>query len=92
MDIKVIKDIKTELIIELPGESHSVCNILRKYLMEDEKVKYAVYAIDHPLISNPEISIKTDNKGTPKKSLLAATDKLKENSMELKKLIESIDN
>jgi len=88
-DIIVKKDIKTELEIEVPGESHSICNILRKYLMEDEDVKYSVYCIDHPLIGNPIITIKNTKK-SPKKSLLAAVNKLKDRTDEFKNLINSI--
>ncbi|MDR2829563.1 MAG: DNA-directed RNA polymerase subunit L [Methanobrevibacter sp.] len=89
-DLIIIKDIKTELEIEVPGESHSICNILRKYLMENDDVKYAVYGIDHPLIGNPIITIKTSNKKSPKKSLFLAADKVKDTTNEFKKLIESI--
>ncbi|MDR2624344.1 MAG: DNA-directed RNA polymerase subunit L [Methanobrevibacter sp.] len=91
-DIVVIKDIKTELEIEVHGESHSICNILRKYLMEVDDVKHAVYGIDHPLIGNPIITIKTSNKKTPKKSLLLAANKVKDTTDEFKRLIESIND
>jgi DNA-directed RNA polymerase subunit L len=89
-DIIVRKDIKTELEIDVPGESHSICNILRKYLMENDDVKYAVYCIDHPLIGNPIITIKANTKKSPKKSLLTAAKKVKDTTNEFKKLIESI--
>ena len=39
--MKVIKDTKKELEIEITGESHSLCNTLRKTLMEDEDVEAA---------------------------------------------------
>ena len=41
------------------GENHSLCNVLRKYLMEDNDVEYAVYGIDHPLTGEPIMTIKT---------------------------------
>ncbi|MDR2873976.1 MAG: DNA-directed RNA polymerase subunit L [Methanobrevibacter sp.] len=92
MDVKLIKNTKTELEIALPGESHSICNILSKYLMEDETVNYAVYGIDHPLIGDPVISIKVANKKSHKKALITANNKIKNNTLELKKLIESIED
>ena len=46
MEIEVIKESKLELEMTIHGENHSLCNVLRKYLMEDDDVEYAVYAID----------------------------------------------
>ena len=89
-DIEIITNKKLELEIIAHGESHSVCNVLRKFLMEDEDVEYAVYGIDHPIVGEPIISIKVKRTKSPKKSLLNASIKLKEQSGEFKKLVESI--
>ena len=48
--MKVIKDTKKELEIEITGESHSLCNTIRKTLMEDDDVEAAAYVIEHPII------------------------------------------
>jgi DNA-directed RNA polymerase subunit L len=89
-DIEILKSTKLELELMIPGESHTICNALRKILMEDEDVDYAVYGIDHPLIGEPKITIKVKRTKNPKKALLKASNKLKEQSEELKKLVESI--
>ncbi len=89
-DIQILTNTKLELEIVVPGESHSVCNILRKYLMEDDEIDYAVYAVDHPLIAEPKITIKAKRTKNPKKALLRASTKLKEGSEEFKKLVEAI--
>ena len=89
-DIEILRSTKLELELKIPGESHTVCNALRKVLMEDDDVDYAVYGIDHPLIGEPEITIKVKRTKNPKKVLLKASNKLKEQSEEFKKLIESI--
>ena len=89
-DIKILHSTKLELEFKVPGESHSICNVLRKILMEDDEIDYAVYGIDHPLIGEPTITIKAKRTKNPKKALLRASTKLKEQSEEFKKLVESI--
>jgi len=89
-DIEIVTNKKLELEIIAHGESHSICNALRMFLMEDEDVEYAVYGIDHPIVGEPIISIKTKRTKSPKKSLLNASTKLKEKSEEFKELVESI--
>lgn len=89
-DIEILKSTKLELELMIPGESHTICNALRKILMEDEEIDYAVYGIDHPLIGEPIITIKAKRTKDPKKSLLRASNKLKDQSEEFKKLIESM--
>ena len=69
--MKVIKDTKKELEIEITGESHSLCNTLRKTLMEDEDVEAAAYVIEHPIIGEPKLYVKAKN---PKKSLKQAAE------------------
>lgn len=90
MDIEVLTDKKLELEIVLHGEKHGLCNALRKILMEDDDVQYAVYGIDHPLIGEPIMTIKTKQKKNAKNSLLKAAKTLKEETDEFKSLIEEI--
>ena len=87
MQIEIITDKKNELEIELKGESHTICNPLRKILMEDDDVKYAVYSIDHPIVGEPILKIKAKD---PKKSLKKAAKKLQEETKDFKDQIEKI--
>jgi DNA-directed RNA polymerase subunit L len=84
--MKVIKDTKKELEIEITGESHSLCNTLRKTLMEDEDVEAAAYVIEHPIIGEPKLYVKAKN---PKKSLKQAAETVKSRCEEFKELIDS---
>ena len=86
MEIEVVKDTKLELEMIIHGENHSLCNVLRKYLMEE----YAVYGIDHPLTGEPIMTIKTKRTKRPRDSLLRAAQRLKEETAEFKELIEGI--
>ena len=82
MEIEVVKDTKLELEMIIHGENHSLCNVLRKYLMEDSDVEYAVYGIDHPLTGEPIMTIKTKRTKRPRDSLLRAAQRLKEETAE----------
>lgn len=84
--MKIIKDEKKELEIEITGESHSLCNALRTVLMEDKNVESAAYAIDHPIIGQPRLYIKAKN---PRQSLKKAAKTLQKRCGEFKKLVES---
>jgi DNA-directed RNA polymerase subunit L len=84
--MKVIKDTKKELEIEITGESHSLCNTLRKTLMEDDDVEAAAYVIEHPIIGEPKLYVKAKN---PKKSLKLAAETVKSRCEEFKVLIDS---
>ncbi|KZX15691.1 DNA-directed RNA polymerase subunit L [Methanobrevibacter cuticularis] len=89
-DIEILTNTKLELEIIAHGESHTVCNALRKFLMEDEDIDYAVYGIDHPIVGEPKVTIKVKRTKDPKKALLKAATKLKNDSQEFKKLVESL--
>ncbi|MDP3066682.1 MAG: DNA-directed RNA polymerase subunit L [Methanobacteriaceae archaeon] len=84
--MKIIKDEKKELEIEITGESHSLCNALRKVLMEDKNVESTAYVIDHPIIGQPRLHIKAKN---PRQSLKKAAKTLQKRCGEFKKLVES---
>ena len=84
--MKIIIDNKNELEIEITGESHTLCNALRKTLMEDDEVEAAAYTVEHPIIGEPKLYIKAKN---PRKSLKKAAETLKLRSDEFKSLMES---
>lgn len=89
MEIKILKKEKTELKIEIVGETHTFCNSLRQELWNDKDVQLAGYNIDHPLTSHPVIIIKTEKKD-PKKVLEAAIKRLKDKNAKIKTAINSI--
>jgi DNA-directed RNA polymerase subunit L len=84
--MKIIKDTKNELEIEITGETHSLCNALRKALMEDKNVESAAYVIPHPIVGEPNLYVKGKN---PRKSLEKAAKTLQKRSNEFKKLLKS---
>ena len=85
--MKIIKDTKKELEIEIEGESHTLCNALRKILMEDKDVFSAAYVIEHPIVGEPKLYINAKN---PRKSLKNASETLKFRCEEFKDLLSTI--
>jgi hypothetical protein len=66
MDVKIIKENKTELEFELIGEDHAFCNALRHALSRHKDVLHASYKVEHPLLSNPKVYVKTKDIPLPK--------------------------
>lgn len=90
MEINIVEEKKNKLIFEITGEGHTLSNVLRKELNNDEHVKAAAYTIDHPLIEKPRFVLETDG-ADPKKTLIAAAkrvqkelEKVKSEAKELK--------
>ena len=90
MELNIIEEKKNKIVLELKGEGHTLNNALRKELWNDEHVKAAAYAIEHPLIEIPKFVLETDG-ADPRKTLLAAAkrvqkdvDKVKAEAKEIK--------
>ncbi|MDI9618616.1 DNA-directed RNA polymerase subunit L [Methanothermobacter sp.] len=84
--MEVILNKRYEMEIVFEGETHTLCNVLRSILMEDETVKAAAYSIDHPIVGEPQLYIRARS---PKKSLIKAAETLIERCDEFRSLIES---
>ena len=74
MDIEVLKNEGNLMEFRISGEDHTLCNVLRDALLENQKVKVAAYKIDHPLLDKkrPKFIINTDGTISPKDALLEA--------------------
>ncbi len=87
MEIKVLRERIDEIEFEIKGEDHTLCNPLRKVLDKNEKVEFATYRIEHPLLSSPVfyVKIKTRKKEPKLSSIVKNKDdleKLKEYGIE----------
>ncbi len=76
MEVKILKESKTELEFEIIGEGHTFCNTLQNFLNNKKEVVLASYKIKHPLLSSPQIYVKTKDLPLPKgkEKLLPLTD------------------
>ena len=87
MELKVIEMDKGVLKLEVVGEDHTFCNIIRKELWQDKDTEIAGYAIKHALVSNPILVVESKD---PKKALVETSNRLKKKNDEFLKKFESI--
>ena len=57
MKVNKLKDEKDLLTIEIEGEDHTLANLIR----EECSAGSVSYRVEHPLVSNPEITVKDKN-------------------------------
>jgi DNA-directed RNA polymerase subunit L len=62
MKVSVANLKETELEIVIEGEGHTLLNLLRDVLLDDEKVLFASYVIEHPMRSAPRLALRTHSK------------------------------
>ncbi len=89
MELLIIEESKEKLKIGLKQETHTFCNILRKEMFNDAKVKIAGYNIEHSLTGYPVFITETESE-SPKTALLKAAERLKKKTKQLKEVIKSI--
>lgn len=82
MEINILEESKNFLKIEIQGEDHTLANYLRGELWQDKTVKVAGYNIEHPLVSNPILTLETSS-GSPRRALVAAVERLKKKNTAL---------
>ncbi|MEL4305684.1 DNA-directed RNA polymerase subunit L [Methanococcoides sp. LMO-2] len=61
MELKILEKSDDEMKLEIAGESHTLLNMLKSILLEDERVHTASYDMKHVTISEPVLFIKTEN-------------------------------
>ncbi|HOO54608.1 MAG TPA: DNA-directed RNA polymerase subunit L [Methanothrix sp.] len=59
MNVKILKKTEDELHLEFEGESHTLLNLLRTELLEDDRVLLATYDAKFPMMTNPIFRLKT---------------------------------
>lgn len=74
MELRIIEQDKDRLKIEVKGENHTFCNLLRDELNNDKTVKAAGYRIEATFLSEPTFLIESNN---PVKALNGAIERLR---------------
>ncbi len=62
MQLTITHKTKTELVMELAGEDHTLLNLLKSSLLDDPDVRMASYQIEHPETSEPVMFVHTTTK------------------------------
>lgn len=60
MEIKIFSKSDREIEIEVVGEGHTFLNLMKSALLQDKRVEAATYDIEHPMISDPILYLRTD--------------------------------
>lgn len=60
MQLVILSKTDNELEVEFKGETHTLLNLLKDYLVKDERVEVAFYDIKHVSISDPVFYLKTN--------------------------------
>jgi DNA-directed RNA polymerase subunit L len=88
MQVKILKKTSDELKIEAEDVGHTLCNLLQKRLLEDEKVDLAGYSIPHPLASKSVIYVRVKGDLKPEDALRRAVEKARKMNKEFSKEFE----
>ena len=89
MEIKILKEEKNKIEFEIIGEDHTLCNVIRNELWNQDNVEISAYNIKHPLISNPIMLVET-SKGDPKNAIFNSVNSLKKQIKELKDRLKTL--
>lgn len=69
MQIKVLREDEKGFEFEVIGGDHGICNLLVDYLNNSKEVSFAAYKVEHPLISNPKVTVSLSNTRATRKEV-----------------------
>ncbi|MFH1376372.1 MAG: DNA-directed RNA polymerase subunit L [Candidatus Woesearchaeota archaeon] len=90
MEVKVLEEDKKLINVEIIGEDHTLADALRQELWNEADVTISGYNIEHPLVSNPVLTVETSGKKEARKALFDAVDRLKKKNNEILQKIQKI--
>lgn len=92
MDLRVIDNEPTELVIEIGGEDHTFLNVLKGALLETDGVAAATYDMNPEQSggqTEPILTVKTEEDTDPLDALEAAAETVSEESSALREAFEA---
>lgn len=75
MELKVVEHDGKKLVLEIPGETVTMTNVLREELWEDKNVKESAHMKEHPYLANPKVLVET-SRGYPQTALKKAANRI----------------
>jgi len=85
MKVNVLEDKKDTLVVEIEGERHTIPNLIRESLWQDDSVVLAAYEKKHPSLGSPKVIV---NAKDPRKALVSA---IKRSEAETKEFLEEFE-
>ncbi len=71
MEVRIIKDEEHEMSFELAGADQSFPQLLVEKLNADKSVEFAAAKLEHPVIANPVLTVRT-KKGSARDAVISA--------------------
>ncbi len=84
MEVKILVNEKNTLELELSEVDQSLAQLLAEKLSSEKSVDFAAFKLEHPIIGNPKIILKT-KKGDPEKLVLEKLEEIKKDVADFKK-------
>jgi len=83
MELKVIKQDKDSLLLEIGGETISFASLLTKETWNDKSTLEASHIKEHPYLSQPKVFLKS-SRGSPKEILEKSAERIVDQAKEFK--------
>lgn len=83
MEVRILINEKNTLELEMVGGDQSLAQLLAERLNEEKDVEFASYKVEHPIIGNPKLYVRT-KKGEAGKLVLEKLDELKKEVADFK--------
>ena len=90
MELSFLEDTKKKVVFELHGGGHTICNPLKKALLNVKGVTEATYRVTHPLKNIPEVIVQTDGSITPKDAIKQAIKTVQQTGEAFSKQVKSL--
>ncbi len=90
MDIEILSSKDNVLEIIVKNESHTLLNLLVDELNKDSNVKYATYALVHPLENKVKMIVMTDGSVTPLSAIRRAISSIDKKIDKLRKELQTL--
>lgn len=87
MELELVEKNDDSILINIVGEDHTFCNLLRAELGKDNSVASAVYTIEHPLTELIKFYVKVKDK-SPERVLNDAAGRVVEQLEDLQKQLQ----
>ena len=88
MDIEILEESDTKIVVKFNAEDHTFVNPLKEELWNDSHIKVSAYRTGHSLADKPELTVETDGKESPRDALQSAVKRLKKDFGNFKKAFE----
>jgi len=81
MQLELIEKKENGRLIRIIDEDHTLCNLLRHELQENDNVLAASYTMGHPLTEHPKFFVKAER--APERAMADAADRIAKNLEDL---------